>query len=221
MLLVFYLGFGVGCSVIVCLVCHCAISLGYFKLKVKSSEVGSRCLDHSKFRLSNQENAVTFLLSTMPHKVNPIDFENCEGNLGLANALLLHMAQKLPISRFQRDLSDSTVLRNVGVALGYCLVAYESAVKGVSKVEANPSAMAAELDNAWELLAEPVQTVMRLHGVANPYEKLKEITRGHSLSKEQLHAFIASLDIPEPARDALLAMTPSTYVGLAEGLARE
>ena len=157
----------------------------------------------------------------MPHKVNPIDFENCEGNLGLSNALLLHMAQKLPISRFQRDLSDSTVLRNIGVALGYSLVAYESALKGLSKVEADGAAMMADLEDAWQLLAEPVQTVMRLHGVANAYEKLKEITRGQSLSKQQLHSFIKSLDIPEEARESLLRMTPASYVGLAEALARE
>jgi adenylosuccinate lyase len=157
----------------------------------------------------------------MPHKVNPIDFENCEGNLGLSNALLLHMAQKLPISRFQRDLSDSTVLRNIGVALGYSLVAYESALKGLSKVEADGAAMMADLEDAWQLLAEPVQTVMRLHGVANAYEKLKEITRGQSLSKQQLHSFIKSLDIPELARESLLRMTPASYVGLAEALARE
>jgi adenylosuccinate lyase len=177
------------------------ISLGYFKQKVKAGEVGS---------------------STMPHKVNPIDFENSEGNLGLANAILRHLSEKLPISRWQRDLTDSTVLRNVGVAFGYSLLAYDSCRRGIEKLEANPARIAADLEDAWDVLAEPVQTVMRAHRVPGSYEKLKELTRGKGgITREDLHAFVRSLPIPEEARARLLALTPATYLGLAPRLARE
>ena len=176
------------------------ISLGYFKQKVQKGEVGS---------------------STMPHKVNPIDFENSEGNLGLANAVLRHMADKLPISRWQRDLTDSTVLRNMGVAFGYTLLGYDSCLKGLSKLEANPARLAADLDNNWEVLAEPIQTVMRRYGVENPYEQLKELTRGKGgINKETLHAFIRNLKIPEAAKKLLLEMTPASYIGKAAELAK-
>jgi adenylosuccinate lyase len=177
------------------------VSLGYFTQKVKAGEVGS---------------------STMPHKVNPIDFENSEGNLGLANALLRHLAEKLPISRWQRDLTDSTVLRNVGVAFGYCLLGYDACLRGLEKLEANPARIAADLGESWDVLAEAVQTVMRAHRVPDSYEKLKELTRGKGgIGRDELHAFIRTLPIPAEARDRLLALTPSTYVGLAERLARE
>ncbi len=175
------------------------IALGYFKQRLKAGEVGS---------------------STMPHKVNPIDFENSEGNLGLANAVLRHLAEKLPISRWQRDLTDSTVLRNLGVAFGYCLVAYQSCARGLDKLEVNRAALQADLDNAWEVLAEPVQTVMRRYGVPQPYEKLKELTRGRAITRETLQEFIRSLDIPQSAKDALLTLTPATYLGKAVELAR-
>ncbi|MBP7079530.1 MAG: adenylosuccinate lyase [Rhodocyclaceae bacterium] len=175
------------------------ISLGYFKQRLKDGEVGS---------------------STMPHKVNPIDFENSEGNLGLANSLLRHLAEKLPISRLQRDLSDSTVLRNLGVAFGYTLLALDSTLRGLNKLEANPQRLSADLDNAWELLAEPVQTVMRRYGVENPYEQLKELTRGKGIEPAALRDFIRSLAIPDEAKQRLLAMTPATYIGLATELAR-
>jgi adenylosuccinate lyase len=177
------------------------ISLGYFRQKVKAGEVGS---------------------STMPHKVNPIDFENSEGNLGLANALLRHLSEKLPVSRWQRDLTDSTVLRNVGVAFGYSLLGYESCLKGLEKLEANPERIAADLDGAWDVLAEAVQTVMRAHRISGSYEKLKELTRGKGgIGREDLHAFVRSLPIPEAERTRLLELTPATYVGLAARLARE
>jgi adenylosuccinate lyase len=177
------------------------ISLGYFRQKVKAGEVGS---------------------STMPHKVNPIDFENSEGNLGLANALLRHLSEKLPVSRWQRDLTDSTVLRNVGVAFGYCLLAYDSCLRGLAKLEANPARIAADLDEAWDVLAEAVQTVMRAHRVPDSYDKLKELTRGKGgITRDDLHAFLRTLPIPEEARARLLALTPATYVGLAPRLARE
>ena len=176
------------------------ISLGYFTQKVKAGEVGS---------------------STMPHKVNPIDFENSEGNLGLANAMLRHLAEKLPVSRWQRDLTDSTVLRNMGVAFGYCLVGYDACLRGLEKLEANPRRIAEDLAESWDVLAEAVQTVMRAHRIAGSYEKLKELTRGKGgIGKDELHAFIRSLPIPAEARDRLLALTPSTYTGLAERLAR-
>jgi adenylosuccinate lyase len=175
------------------------IALGYFKQKLREGEVGS---------------------STMPHKVNPIDFENSEGNLGLANALLRHLAEKLPLSRWQRDLTDSTVLRNLGVAFGYSLIAHEACLRGLNKLEVNAVALAADLDAAWEVLAEPVQTVMRRYGVAEPYEKLKALTRGKGITREALHAFIATLDIPAAAREDLLALTPATYLGKAAELAR-
>jgi len=151
----------------------------------------------------------------MPHKVNPIDFENAEGNLGLANALLKHLAEKLPISRWQRDLTDSTVLRNIGVALGYATLAYSSLLTGLNKLELNEEALAADLDASWEVLAEPIQTVMRRFGVQGAYEKLKEVTRGKTVTAEALHALIQSLDIPQAEKDRLLAMTPGSYVGKA------
>jgi len=175
------------------------ISLGYFKQRLKAGEIGS---------------------STMPHKVNPIDFENAEGNLGLANALLRHLSEKLPISRWQRDLTDSTVLRNLGVALGHSVLAYRSLSLGLSKLELNEEALRADLDQAWEVLAEPIQTVMRRYGVPNAYERLKDITRGRTVTAEALHALIGQLDIPEPERQRLLAMTPASYVGMAAELAR-
>ncbi|CAG0959352.1 adenylosuccinate lyase [Methylophilaceae bacterium] len=176
------------------------ISMGYFKQKVKEGEIGS---------------------STMPHKVNPIDFENSEGNLGLANALLRHLAEKLPISRWQRDLTDSTVLRNMGVALGYTLLGYDSCIKGLNKLEANPAQLAGDLNNNWEVLAEPIQTVMRRYGIENPYEQLKELTRGKGgINRESLHAFIRELKIPDSAKQSLLEMTPSSYTGKAAELAR-
>jgi len=175
------------------------ISLGYFKQKLKAGEIGS---------------------STMPHKVNPIDFENSEGNLGLANAVLRHLAEKLPISRLQRDLTDSTVLRNMGVALGYSVLAYDSTLRGLNKLEANPARLQEDLDSAWEVLAEPVQTVMRRFGVPNPYEQLKELTRGKGIARDDLRNFIATLPIPEADRARLLEMTPSSYIGAAAALAR-
>ena len=174
------------------------ISLGYFKQKLKEGEIGS---------------------STMPHKVNPIDFENSEGNLGLANALLRHLSEKLPISRWQRDLTDSTVLRNLGVTFGYCLLAWDSCLRGLNKLEVNPERIANDLDNAWEVLAEPIQTVMRRYGVANPYEQLKELTRGKGINEQRLAEFIATLDIPEGAKAELARLTPASYIGLAERLA--
>ena len=157
----------------------------------------------------------------MPHKVNPIDFENSEGNLGLANALLRHLAEKLPISRWQRDLTDSTVLRNMGVAFGYTLLGWLSLRQGLAKLEAAPARMAADLDLNWEVLAEPIQTVMRRYGVANPYEQLKGLTRGKSgMSRETLHAFIDGLALPAEAAARLKALTPATYIGRAAELAR-
>jgi adenylosuccinate lyase len=156
----------------------------------------------------------------MPHKVNPIDFENAEGNLGLANALLRHLSEKLPISRWQRDLTDSTVLRNMGVALGYALLAYQSMGVGLDKLELNPEALADDLDVAWEVLAEPIQTVMRRYGVQGAYEQLKAVTRGKTVSAADLHGLIRSLDIPAEAKQRLLDMTPATYTGKASELAR-
>ncbi|MFA5631431.1 MAG: adenylosuccinate lyase [Porticoccaceae bacterium] len=175
------------------------ISLGYFKQKTVAGEVGS---------------------STMPHKVNPIDFENSEGNLGLANAMLAHLAQKLPISRWQRDLTDSTVLRNMGVGFAYSLIAYEATLKGMSKLELNRERLAADLDDAWEVLAEPVQTVMRRYNIEKPYEKLKELTRGQGITKERMQQFIEALDIPEAAKQALRDLTPAAYIGNAADQAR-
>jgi adenylosuccinate lyase len=156
----------------------------------------------------------------MPHKVNPIDFENSEGNLGLANALLRHLSEKLPVSRWQRDLTDSTVLRNIGVAFGYTLLAYDSCLRGLNKLETNPERLAADLDATWEVLAEPVQTVMRRYGIENPYEQLKELTRGKGISKEALREFVLTLAIPQDAKDLLLAMTPANYIGIAAKLAK-
>jgi adenylosuccinate lyase len=158
--------------------------------------------------------------STMPHKVNPIDFENAEGNLGLANAVLKHLSEKLPVSRWQRDLTDSTVLRNMGVALGYAALAYQSLNVGLNKLELNREALDADLDAAWEVLAEPIQTVMRRYGVQGAYEKLKEVTRGKTVTSDALHGLIRGLDIPQDEKDRLLAMTPASYVGKAAELAR-
>ncbi len=175
------------------------VSLGYFKQRLKAGEIGS---------------------STMPHKVNPIDFENAEGNLGLANALLRHLSEKLPISRWQRDLSDSTVLRNMGVALGYAVLAYQSLGTGLGKLELNADAIAADLDASWEVLAEPIQTVMRRFGVQGAYEKLKEVTRGQTVTAQALHQLIRELEIPEADKKRLLAMTPASYIGMAAELAK-
>ena len=168
------------------------IALGHFKQKTVAGEIGS---------------------STMPHKVNPIDFENSEGNLGLANAIFDHLAAKLPISRWQRDLTDSTVLRNLGVGVGYAVIAYQATLKGISKLEVNEKSLANELDNNWELLAEPIQTVMRRYGIEKPYEKLKELTRGKKVDAQGIAAFIDNLDMPESAKDELKALTPANYIG--------
>ncbi len=176
------------------------ISLGYFAQKTVAGEVGS---------------------STMPHKVNPIDFENAEGNLGLANAVMEHLSAKLPVSRWQRDLTDSTVLRNLGVGLAHGMIAYRSCLKGIAKLECNEARIRADLEQAWELLAEPIQTVMRRYGVANPYEKLKALTRGQAVDRDTLRAFVESLEIPAEAKAQLLALTPADYTGYAEALARE
>jgi adenylosuccinate lyase len=157
----------------------------------------------------------------MPHKVNPIDFENAEGNFGIANALFEHFAAKLPISRWQRDLTDSTVLRALGTAFGHTLVGLDALLRGLNKLTANPERIAADLDASWEVLAEAVQTVMRRHGLANPYEQLKALTRGQGIDAQSLRAFVATLDLPADARQRLLEMTPGTYVGLAERLARD
>lgn len=175
------------------------VSLGYFKQRTKEGEIGS---------------------STMPHKVNPIDFENAEGNFGLANALLAHLSQKLPISRWQRDLTDSTVLRNMGVALGYAVLGYDSLLRGLDKLEVNREALAADLDAAWEVLAEPIQTVMRRYGLPNPYERLKELTRGKAITRDAIAAFIDTLELPEAERARLKAMTPGSYTGAAAALAK-
>ncbi|WP_299178425.1 adenylosuccinate lyase [uncultured Neptuniibacter sp.] len=176
------------------------ISQAYFKQKTIAGEVGS---------------------STMPHKVNPIDFENSEGNLGIANAIMSHLAQKLPISRWQRDLTDSTVLRNMGVGFGYSLIAYQSSLKGISKLELNPTQLNEDLENAWEVLAEPIQTVMRRYAIEEPYEKLKALTRGQDMSKETILAFVDTLDMPEEAKQALKELTPHTYIGNAVAQAKK
>jgi adenylosuccinate lyase len=175
------------------------ISLGYFKQKTVAGEVGS---------------------STMPHKVNPIDFENSEGNLGLANAVFSHLSAKLPVSRWQRDLTDSTVLRNRGVGMGYSLIAYQASLKGIGKLELNVQRLADDLDNSWEVLAEPIQTVMRRYGVDKPYEKLKELTRGQDMTREVIQDFVSGLAIPEEAKRELLALTPAGYTGNAAAQAR-
>jgi len=175
------------------------ISLGFFKQRTKEGEVGS---------------------STMPHKVNPIDFENAEGNFGLSSAMLTHLAQKLPISRWQRDLTDSTVLRNMGVAVGYAQLGYDSLLRGLDKLELNAAALSNDLDNAWEVLAEPIQTVMRRYGLPQPYEQLKAFTRGQPMTRELMQGFIANLALPQAEKDRLLAMTPGSYTGLAADLAR-
>ena len=175
------------------------ISMGYFKQRVVAGEVGS---------------------STMPHKVNPIDFENSEGNLGLANAVFSHMASKLPVSRWQRDLTDSTVLRNMGVGFGYSLIAYQAAGKGLGKLELNPQRLAQDLDNSWEVLAEPIQTVMRRYNIDEAYEKLKALTRGQAITRETLNAFIETLEIPEQAKESLRQLSPANYTGNATEQAR-
>lgn len=176
------------------------IALGYFKQRLKEGEIGS---------------------STMPHKVNPIDFENSEGNIGLANAVLGHLSEKLPVSRWQRDLTDSTVLRNLGVGFGYSVVAYDACLRGLGKLEINAAAIDHDIDNCWEVLAEPVQTVMRRYGLENPYEQLKELTRGKGINEEGLREFITGLDLPEKPKADLLAMTPRSYIGLAVQLAKK
>ena len=176
------------------------ISLGYFKQKTIAGEVGS---------------------STMPHKVNPIDFENSEGNLGIGNAVFGHLATKLPISRWQRDLTDSTVLRNMGVGFGYCAIAYSSVLKGISKLEINRARLAEDLDNSWEVLAEPIQTIMRRYDVPEPYEKLKALTRGQTINREVLAAFVETLDIPESAKQTMRELTPSNYIGNAIAQAKD
>ncbi len=176
------------------------ISRGYFKQKQIEGEIGS---------------------STMPHKVNPIDFENSEGNLGLANAMLAHMAEKLPVSRWQRDLTDSTVLRNMGVGFAYSLIAYEATLKGLSKLQLNAEVIDADLDNAWEVLAEPLQTIMRRYGIDEPYEKLKSLTRGKKVDAQSLAEFIETLDVSAEAKQAMLELTPANYIGDAERLAKE
>jgi adenylosuccinate lyase len=177
------------------------ISIGYFKQRMKKNEVGS---------------------STMPHKVNPIDFENSEGNLGLANAILRHLSEKLPISRWQRDLTDSTVLRNIGVAFGYSLIAYQSLDRGLGKLQVNQVRINEDLDNAWEVLAEPIQTIMRKRGIANPYEKLKELTRGNqNIDRVSLHQFINTLELPMQDKKTLLNLSPQSYIGLAAKLAKK
>jgi len=174
------------------------VSLGYFKQKTRPGEVGS---------------------STMPHKVNPIDFENAEGNLGMANAMLTHMSQKLPVSRWQRDLTDSTVLRNMGVSIGYAVLAYDSLTRGLDKLELNESRLAEDLDGSWEVLAEPIQTVMRRHGLPHPYDQLKQFTRGRPMTRELIQGFVAALDLPEADKARLLAMTPGSYIGIGAQLA--
>jgi adenylosuccinate lyase len=176
------------------------ISLGYFKQKTIAGEVGS---------------------STMPHKVNPIDFENAEGNLGIANALFNHLAGKLPISRWQRDLTDSTVLRTLGTGLAHCLIAYQSLQKGLNKLEVNAARLNEDLDSSWEVLAEPIQTVMRRYGIENPYEKLKEMTRGKAITREDLHQLINSVELPDDARQRLLQLTPQSYTGNADKQAKD
>jgi adenylosuccinate lyase len=186
------------------LIDHCRdtwgyVSLGYFKQKLKAGEVGS---------------------STMPHKVNPIDFENAEGNLGLANALLRHLSEKLPISRWQRDLTDSTVLRNLGVALGHSLLAFDACLKGMNKLEVNAARLDEDLENAWEVLAEPIQSVMRRYGLPEPYEQLKALTRGQGMTQEAIQAFIRNLGLAPDAENALLSLQPLSYLGQASSLAR-
>lgn len=176
------------------------ISLGYFKQKVKEGEVGS---------------------STMPHKVNPIDFENSEGNLGIANALLQHFSEKLPISRLQRDLTDSTVLRNLGCALGYCLLAYKNCIQGIKKLEINESQISADIEESWELLAEPIQTILRKYKIEGAYEKLKALTRGKKMNKKSIQNFINDLDLPAAEKKALKSLTPSKYSGLASKLVED
>jgi adenylosuccinate lyase len=170
------------------------IALAYFKQKTVAGEIGS---------------------STMPHKVNPIDFENAEGNLGVANALFDHLAMKLPISRWQRDLTDSTVLRTLGMGFAHSSIAYQSMMRGLGKLDINPAALKQDLDNNWEVLAEPIQTVMRRYGIEQPYEKLKELTRGKSVDQQAMQAFVEKLDIPQQAKDRLMAMTPASYIGNA------
>ncbi|AGF48355.1 adenylosuccinate lyase [Candidatus Kinetoplastibacterium oncopeltii TCC290E] len=174
------------------------ISLGYFKQIPKEGEIGS---------------------STMPHKINPIDFENSEGNIGIANSLLRHMSDKLPVSRWQRDLTDSTVLRNIGVAIGYCIIAWEACLRGLNKLSINKESIDNDLNNSWEVLAEPIQTVMRRYGIEKPYEQLKELTRGKKINKDDLYIFITNLNIPSEAKEYLISLEPRSYIGLSEELA--
>ena len=176
------------------------VSMGFFRQRLLKDEVGS---------------------STMPHKVNPIDFENAEGNLGLANALLEHFAAKLPISRWQRDLTDSTVQRNFGVAIAHVVIAIKSTIRGLGKLQADPQAISRDIDQSWEVIGEAVQTVMRRYGVAEPYEKLKELTRGQAVDQKLMQDFIRSLEIPDDAKKRLLELTPSSYTGVAETLAKK
>jgi len=176
------------------------IAIGYFRQRTVAGEIGS---------------------STMPHKVNPIDFENAEGNLGVANALLAHLAAKLPVSRWQRDLTDSTVLRTLGVGLAHTLIAYQSALKGIGKLEVNVAALEVDLGANWEVLAEPIQTIMRRYGIDQPYEKLKALTRGHRVDRETLQAFVVNLAIPDEAKQRLLELTPANYAGNAAAQARK
>jgi len=176
------------------------ISIGYFKQRTVAGEVGS---------------------STMPHKVNPIDFENSEGNVGMANAVFEHLSAKLPVSRWQRDLTDSTVLRNLGTGFAYSLIAYQSTLKGLSKLETNSQAMLDDLDRNWEVLAEPIQTVMRRHAVEKPYEKLKELTRGRRVDRDGMRAFVETLEIPEDSKQRLMELTPATYIGNAVAQAND
>jgi len=175
------------------------VSLGYFKQSTVAGEVGS---------------------STMPHKVNPIDFENGEGNIGLANAVLAHLAEKLPVSRWQRDLTDSTVQRSLGSAFGYCLLSWNSILRGLGRIEADPVRIAADIDSAWEVLAEAIQTVMRVHGVEAPYEKLKDLTRGRRIGADEIAAFVEGLELPPAERERLKALTPAGYTGNAAEMAR-
>jgi adenylosuccinate lyase len=176
------------------------ISIGYFKQKKVAGETGS---------------------STMPHKVNPIDFENSEGNLGIANAILGHLAEKLPVSRWQRDLSDSTVLRNLGSGMAYSLIAYQSCQKGIGKLQLDENRLAEDLSNSWEVLAEPIQTIMRKHGIAEPYEKLKEMTRGEQLTQEGIASLIDQLELPESVKTQIRALRPETYIGEATRLVEQ
>ena len=198
-------------------VCHCLTRFNHVVLDFDRDVWSYIAIEYFKQRKVEGETGS----STMPHKVNPIDFENSEGNLGGANALLAHLADKLPVSRWQRDLSDSTVLRNVGTALAHCLIAYQATLKGLSRLEVNAAAIGSDLDDSWEVLAEPVQTVMRKYGLPEPYEQLKAATRGEQLTAERFAALLDALALPDAARAELAALTPAAYVGLAAVLARK